>query len=124
MKKNKIKSYQFGIVAEFIATLFLKIKGYKILKRRYKTFVGEIDIIAKKGTTIIAIEVKARKKSVINNGVLIEEVVGITQQKRIKKAIMSFMKFNYKKYQNHNIRFDLIVICPYKIPLHLINFWE
>jgi len=124
MRNNKIKSYQFGIIAEFIAILFLRLKGYKILKRRYKTFVGEIDIIAKKSQTIIAIEVKARKKSVIKNGFLLEEVVGIYQQQRIKRAIMSFIKSNYKKYQNHNIRFDLIVICPYKIPLHLINFWE
>jgi putative endonuclease len=120
----KIKSYQFGILAESIAIFFLRLKGYKILKRRYKTFVGEIDIVAQKNKTLIAIEVKARKKAVIKNGFLIEEVVSISQQKRIKRATISFVKANYKKYQNHNIRFDLIVICPYKIPLHLINFWE
>ena len=124
MKNNKIKSYKFGIIAEFIAIWFLRFKGYQILKRRYKTFVGEIDIIAKKGRVIMAIEVKARKRNIIKNGLLLEEVVGIAQQKRIKRAMMSFVKSNYKKYQNHNIRFDLIVICHYKIPLHLINFWE
>ena len=123
MKKDKIKSYKFGIIAEFIAIFFLRIKGYKILQRRYKTFVGEIDIVATKGSYIIAIEVKARKRLVIKNGFLIDEVLGSAQQKRIKRAMTSFIKSNYKKYQNHNIRFDLIVICPYKIPLHLINFW-
>ena len=40
------------------------------------TFVGEIDIIALKGKTIIAVEVKARKNSVQKNGFLIAEVVG------------------------------------------------
>ncbi len=121
---KKIQSYQFGIFAEFIAIIFLRLKGYKILKRRYKTFVGEIDIIASKGRAIIAVEVKARKKIVQKNGFLIDEVLGENQKRRIKRAIMAFMAANFRKYYNHSIRFDLIVISPYKIPLHLLGFWE
>ncbi len=124
MKKNKIKSYRFGFLAEFVVIVFLRLKGYKILKHRYKTFVGEIDIIAKKGNYLIAVEVKARKKIVIQNGFLIDEVVGKNQRERIKRAINCFVKTNYKKYSNHNIRFDLIVVSPYKIPFHLLGFWE
>ncbi len=119
-----IKSYQFGLVAEFVAIMFLRLKGYKILKRRYKTFVGEVDIIAIKGQCVIAVEVKARKNVIIQNGFLVDEVIGENQRRRIKRSIISFIKANYKKYSNHNIRFDLIVICPYKIPFHLISFWE
>jgi hypothetical protein len=37
---------------------------------------------------------------------------------------MSFMKSNFKKYKNHSIRFDLIVVSPRKMPLHLVGFWE
>lgn len=124
MKKNKIKSYQFGIVAEFIAIIFLRLKGYKILARRYKTFLGEIDIIAAKKQCLIAVEVKARKNISIQNGFLIDEVVGKNQRERIKRAIISFLKSNHKKYSHHNIRFDLIVICPYKIPHHFVGFWD
>jgi putative endonuclease len=123
-KTKKIQSYQFGIVAEFVAIIFLRLKGYKILKRRYKTFVGEIDIIASKGRAIIAVEVKARKKIVQKNGFLIDEVLGENQKRRIKRAIMAFMAANFRKYYNHSMRFDLIVISPYKIPLHLPGFWE
>ncbi len=121
---KKVKSYKFGIIAEFIAIIFLRFKGYKILKRRYKTFVGEIDIIATKGSAIIAVEVKARKKIVHKNGFLIDEVLGENQKRRIKRAIMAFMAANFRKYYNHSIRFDLIVISPYKMPLHLLGFWE
>ncbi len=124
MKNNKIKSYQFGLAAEFVAIMFLRLKGYKILARRYKTFVGEVDIIAKKGNCLIAVEVKARKNIVIQNGFLIDEVVGKNQRERIKRAIISFVKAHYKKYSHHNIRFDLIVISPYKMPFHLPRFWE
>ena len=129
MKKNnnlqrKIKSYRFGILAEFITIIFLWIKGYKILARRYKTYCGEIDIIAKKHKTLIAVEVKARKNFSKKNGFLIDEVITKNQQKRIKNSMVFFVKINYKKYQNYNIRFDLVVICPYQKPFHLTNFWE
>ena len=123
-KSKKIKSYQFGIIAEFVAIIFLRFKGYKVLQRRYKTNLGEVDIIACKGRAIIAIEVKARKKSVEKNGFLIDEVLGENQKKRIKRAIMVFMAANSKKYYNHSIRFDLMVISPCKMPYHLIGFWE
>jgi putative endonuclease len=123
-KTSKIKSYQFGLLAELIAIIFLRLKGYKILKRRYKTFVGEIDIIARKKNAIIAIEVKARKKQIHQNSFLIDEVVGENQKKRIKRALMVFMSANFRKYFGHSTRFDLIVISPRKLPLHLIGFWE
>ena len=49
MKKNKKrKANRFGHYGEYFAMLFLMLKGYSILERRYKTKVGEIDIIAKK----------------------------------------------------------------------------
>lgn len=119
MKENKIKSYNWGIIAEFIAIIFLKLKGYKILKRRYKTFMGEVDIVAKKGKFLIAVEVKARKTATSS-----EEVLSKHQQNRIKRAMMFFMTANFKKYFNHSVRFDLIIVSPYKLPKHYQGFWE
>jgi len=52
---------QFGLSAESGATACLLIKGYRILARRYKTPVGEIDIIARRRGTLVFVEVKARK---------------------------------------------------------------
>ncbi len=124
MKTTKTKSYQFGLFAEFIATIFLRLRGYKILAQRYKTYVGEIDIVASKGKCLIAVEVKARKNIVIENGFLIDEVVTKNQRQRIKRAIISFVKSNHKKYHSHNIRFDLMVISRFKFPVHFVGFWE
>ena len=103
---------------------FLLLKGYRILERRYKTKLGEIDIVALKGNAIVAIEVKARRKVLFKNGFLFEEVLSENQKKRIKRATMFFMKRNFKKYKFHSIRFDLVVVSPYKMPLHLIGFWQ
>jgi putative endonuclease len=60
-KKNKVKAYKLGHFAEFLAVIFLFLKGYSILQRRYRSPFGEIDLIAKRGQTMIFCEVKARK---------------------------------------------------------------
>lgn len=60
-KTKKIKSYHAGIWAEYYAALFLIFKGYRIQKMRYKTRVGEIDIIAHKGRVVVFYEVKFRQ---------------------------------------------------------------
>ncbi len=50
-----------GDRGEDLAVRFLKNKGFKILKRNYTAPVGEIDIIARDGSTLVFVEVKARK---------------------------------------------------------------
>ncbi len=102
--KNRIKNYKFGIFAEEITVWFLRIKGYRILERRYKTYLGEIDIIAKKSNTIIFVEVKARKEK-FN----IEEVLSKRQVERIKRAAEVFMIKN-RKFQKYGWRFDFVEV--------------
>jgi len=58
--KTKRKYEQKGRLAEKWAALFLQLKGYKILKRRYQNPLGEIDLVLQKGRSIIFCEVKAR----------------------------------------------------------------
>lgn len=60
-KTKKTKSYRAGILAEYYAAAFLFINGYHIKKIRYKTRVGEIDLIAQRGKVIVFVEVKYRK---------------------------------------------------------------
>ena len=53
-------AYLFGLKAESLAALLLRLKGYSILARRYAVSGGEIDIIARRGGSIAFVEVKAR----------------------------------------------------------------
>lgn len=121
MKKTaKQKSYHFGITAEYLAIIFLTLKGYKIIHHRYKTFLGEIDLIARKANYLVAIEVKARK----NKTIIEEEVLTEYQKQRIKKAMMIYLSSAKNHPKNYGVRFDLIIINPYRLPLHLKSFWE
>jgi putative endonuclease len=115
---KKRKFYKFGKLAEFFAIFYLKLLFYKILEKNYRNKLGEIDIIAVKNKTLIAVEVKARKK--INS---LEEIVSKNQMNRIKRSMNIF--YSRKKfYDKYNIRFDLIIIQSYKLPKHYKNFWN
>lgn len=111
-------TYQFGIIAERIAMIFLILKGYKILAQRYKNHFGEIDIIARKSRVVIFVEVKARKTKAI-----IEEVLRPNQLARIKRSAEIFIAQN-PQFHNHNLRFDFIEIGKNFWPKHQKNFWE
>lgn len=59
--KSEKQAYEkAGRRAENLASLFLRLKGYRILERRFKVREGEVDIVARKGAIIAMIEVKQR----------------------------------------------------------------
>ena len=111
------KSYNFGILAEKIVLFCLFLKGYKILFWRYKTYLGEIDIIAKRGKTVAIIEVKARKSES-----KIEEVLSPKQILRIKNATEFFLVKN-PKLRSCRIRFDLVLVRKFFIVRHYKNIF-
>jgi putative endonuclease len=110
------KTYKFGLLAEKITILFLFLKGYQILAWRYKTYFGEIDIIAKKSKTIIAVEVKARRTKT-----LVEEVLRPNQIKRIHRAMEFFIAKN-PRFHDHNLRFDFVEVGRFFSIKHHKNF--
>ena len=54
---------QLGDHGEDLAAAALKKQGYKILERNYVTPLGEIDLIARQGKTLVIVEVKTRQES-------------------------------------------------------------
>lgn len=107
--------YYFGLWAERVAMVFLRLKGYHILEWRFKSHFGEIDIIAKKSRIIVAVEVKARRSKI-----LIEEVLTPNQVNRIKNSVNFYISKN-KKYQNYNLRLDFIAFNKFLVPKHYCN---
>ena len=55
-------AFRLGISAESRAAAYLIAKGFRILARRWRSPVGEIDIIAARRYLLIFVEVKARDK--------------------------------------------------------------
>ncbi|MDR1561400.1 MAG: YraN family protein [Holosporaceae bacterium] len=111
MNPTELKGY-FG---EFIAVLLLKVKGYNIVARRYKTICGEIDIIASKRDTIVFIEVKSRKNlEKCHNAILARQI------NRIIRASEIFLARNPKMHST-SIRYDVILVPDWSFPKHIEN---
>jgi putative endonuclease len=110
-------SYDQGLWAETMAALYLCLKGYKVLERRFKTPVGEIDIVARKGKTIIFAEVKFRPTSG-------EALAAISQtsRMRIERTAEAFIQHN-PGYAQHDIRFDVLAVSGTFSVHHLDNAW-
>ena len=112
------RSYAAGLAAEFFASVFLILKGYRILAWRCKTPVGEIDLVARRGGTLVFVEVKTRKTM---GGAL--ESVTPRMQGRISRAAQYFIARN-PGYADMEMRFDLIAVCPPFFCWHLDNAWR
>lgn len=112
---KKQAAYRFGIWAEILCIILLLTKGYAILKRRHRNHYGEIDLIARKGNSLIFIEVKARKSRA--DGL---EAVSRTQQDRIMRAALDFVGRN-SKYAGLAMRFDLMVVSKSRWPITITH---
>ncbi len=96
---------KLGEKGEALAAKFLKKQGYKIVTQNYRTYVGEIDIIAFDGETLVFIEVKTRES--IEYGMPFEAV------NRFKKRKISGVALLYLKKLRDipPCRFDVVSIC-------------
>lgn len=117
MHKDRKKAYKLGFWAEQLASVILLFKGYRILEKRYKTPVGEIDIIACKQNTLVFVEVKMRKTKE-----MAFESVTPRMKDRISRAAQFYLS-SQKHVHNPDIRFDMMAITPPFFWQHLDNAW-
>ena len=96
-----------GKSAELLCLWHLRLKGYRILARRYKTPAGEIDLIARRGGTLAAIEVKARADFDAAS-----EALTRRQQQRIMRAVAHFLGGQRRE------------VGPRRWPRHLVDAWR
>jgi putative endonuclease len=107
-----------GKTAELLCLWHLRLKGYRILARRYKTPAGEIDLIVRRGGTIAAIEVKARADFDAAS-----EAVTRRQQRRITRAVAHFLG-RRPDLATLAARFDVMLVAPRRWPRHLVDAWR
>lgn len=116
--RQRRRAHALGLSAEMKAAWALRLAGWRILKSRYKTKIGEIDLIAKKGQTVTFIEVKARKTRE-------DALAAITpaSQRRIVKAARQFIA-EHPKAVFFTLRFDVMIVRPWRWPERITNAFE
>lgn len=96
---------KFGGWGEEKATEFLRKEGFRVLTRNFRTRYGELDIVARRGKTLVFFEVKTRK----NLGEIQPfEAVNHRKQEKIKIAALEFLQKTKEKYSS--VRFDVITV--------------
>ena len=111
-------AYRRGHAGERLAALRLLLTGYRILARRYRTKMGEIDLIARRGDVVAFIEVKRRADFAIGM-----EAVTPQARIRIRRAAELYLRRN-PALAERALRFDLMVITPWAWPRHIVDAWR
>ncbi len=112
------RAWRRGRLAEASAALLLRLKGFKILARGYKVPTGEIDIIARRGSLVAFVEVKARAKADTA-----AEALGARQRRRIERAARWFLA-QHPHLAGCDLRYDLMLVTPWRIPVHIGDAWR
>jgi len=117
-RPERLKAFRLGLSAECRAAMLLVAKAYRIMARRWKTPFGEIDIVARRRRTLVFVEVKARNS-------VDEAMEAVTE--RGKRRIIGAAEFWLAQHPddvNAEIRFDVIVVVPGKMPHHIANAFD
>jgi putative endonuclease len=116
--KARQKAERLGHAAEWRAVWRLRLAGYSILARRYKTRLGEIDIVARRGDLLAFVEVKARTELDTALFALQGRQFG-----RVARAASLFIA-NHPRHAACSIRFDAVLVGGGLWPRHLPGVWQ
>ena len=116
--ERRVAAFRLGLSAESRAAMLLIAKGHRIAARRWKTPVGEIDIVARRRRDLVFVEVKARDTL----DAAAESVTARNQQRIVAAA--EFWLSSHPDDVERFIRFDVILVAPGKMPRHIVNAFD
>lgn len=115
---ERVAAFGLGLSAESRAAAYLVAKGYRNAARRFRSPVGEVDIVARRGRVLVFVEVKAR--ATLDAAA---ESLQTRQQRRIAAAAAAWLSLNPHDIDK-DIRFDAVLVAPGKIPRHIPAAFE
>ena len=107
-----------GRRGEALAALFLQAQGYRVLDRRVKTPVGEVDLIVRRRRVTVFVEVKSRSFSHQQ-----DDALYAVNRKRIVRAAQYWLIRNPGRVEDE-FRFDVIFLAPFAWPRHIVNAFD
>lgn len=102
---ERLRAKPLGARGEDAAVRHLKRKGYRILARHVDSPLGELDIIAVDGRTIVFVEVKTRASTDAGTPA---EAIDDRKERRMTQAALAYLKSN--GLLNYSARFDVVAI--------------
>ncbi|ODU19731.1 MAG: hypothetical protein ABS87_13220 [Sphingomonas sp. SCN 67-18] len=106
-----------GRRGETIAAWWLRLHGWRIVASRVRTPVGEVDLVARRGRTVAFVEVKARATPAALD-------IAIDRHRLKRVAAAAAMLAHRHAGAADEIRIDVILIAPRRLPRHIANAWH
>ena len=116
--KARYKANLRGHRGEWLAALALMFKYYRIIDRRYRTKLGEIDLIARRGNLVLIVEVKTRPTPVSAM-----EAIAHQSERRIEAAADLWLA-RQPDYGKLCVRFDMVAVLPRRWPVQVENAFQ
>lgn len=116
MMRDRSKAERRGRIAETGAAWWLRLKGWRILDRRVRTPVGEVDLVARRGALVAFVEVKHRAT---------EAELDFAIDARRLARVAAAAEYLSPRYAGpgDDIRIDVILIAPGRALRHIENAW-
>ena len=114
---KRAEAEQQGRRAEWLAAWWLRLQGWRILAQRARVPGGEVDLIARRGRTLLFVEVKARSSA--------EGLALALDDYRLRRVAVAAERLApLFARPGDDIRIDAILLAPGRLPLHIANAWH
>lgn len=115
--RDRKAAFLLGHDAEYWAEILLRLKGYSIRARRFRGGGAEIDLVARRGGTLVFVEVKARADL---DGALL--AISPAKLARIGRGARAYLAREPRLPET--IRLDAILVAPWRLPRHIQSIGE
>jgi putative endonuclease len=94
-----------GKEGELLALRRLEELGYRCIARNYRCALGEVDLVARDGDTLVFVEIKTRKGKGLGYA---KQAVTERKKRQISKVALAYMKENH--CCDVRSRFDVVAV--------------
>lgn len=103
-----------GRRGEALAAWYLRFKGWRVLAQRVKTPRGEIDLVARRGSTLAIVEVKWRRTEA--------ELALAIDPYRLRRVVAAAEGAAHRWLkEGDDLRVDVLLLAPGRWPRHIVN---
>ena len=114
---NRQLAEKRGRGAQTLACWYLRLKGWRILARRARVPGGEVDIVARRGSMVAVVEVKARAND--------DAAAFALDQWRLRRVAVAAERLAPRFARpGDDVRIDAMFVVPRRLPRHLTNVWQ
>ncbi|MBC2669442.1 YraN family protein [Novosphingobium piscinae] len=111
---NRRRAERDGRRGEGLAAWYLRLKGWRVLARRLRTARGEVDLVARRGATVVFVEVKWRRSEA--------ELATALDHHRLRRVIACAEALAPRFLRPGDVlRIDAILLAPGRWPRHIAN---